>query len=156
MYTARAGYLGRWYDAALEIPGNLDENRIVHDEIERLTLALSCALFASTLVRRLGDVSDDELALDKRRSRRAAHALRQSLRGWAGNQTPALVMTEEIRRQGAQVDWPAYITNHSTAVNGRACLAATWAIRTNHERWGKTAIVRYTNELSWVSYALRE
>jgi hypothetical protein len=154
--SGTTGYLGRWYDSGLELPPDLDDKRIVHDEVERLTFALSSALIASTLSRRLGGVSDDELALDKKRSRRTAHALKQALRSWSGNQTPQMIVTDDVRQRGAQVDWSSYVANHSTAVHGRACLAATWAIRTHHERWGKTAIVRYTNELSWVAYALRE
>ena len=155
LYTARGNFLERWYDGSMELPPDIDDRRITHDEIERLSILLATTIYATSLPRRLGgDAGKTELALDKKRGRRCSFALNQSLKGWGGRNL--VNIPEPVRRAGAQLDWEQFKVDHSTAVTRRAVLVATWAVRTQNRRWGRTAIVRFTNELKWVEYALRD
>lgn len=151
----RAGYLAAYYDPGLELPRGLTVATIVADECERISSALAIVLFASTIPRRLGgDASSDELAEDKKRCRRVAHALRQAYRGW-DMRSPSLNDSEDVRQAGAQLVWSDFGTRHLTRLNSRLVLSATFAIRAGEDRWGKSAVTNYRNERNWVEYALR-
>lgn len=150
------GYLARWFDGGLDLPEDLTEQVIRADEIGRLTRTLSIVLWTTGLPRRLGDVTDEELALDKKRARRTAWALSQALRAWAGNRRPGIKASEEIRIAGAQLLWPQFKAEHSAQVNERLRIVSTWALMTDNADIGKRAVVKLNNELSWVDYALRD
>ena len=155
-YASPGTFLSRWYDAGLEIPPDLSEEVVTGDEIGRLTKHLAVVIYAASISRRLGgDASDEEMALDKKRGRRTAHALSQSLRGWAGR-VPTLKADDEIRRLGAQMDWIKFREEHAADVLLRLRTISTWAMQTDNEKFGKTAAVKYQNELGWVGYALRD
>jgi hypothetical protein len=145
--------LGRWYDAGLGVPADLTSEVIRGDEIGRLTNQLITVVAAGSIPGRMDD--REEQLLDKRRSRRVSHALRQALLGWAGS-LPELEAGDDTWRLAAQLDWQDFRQQHATDLHRRARLVATWAIRNEHERWGKSAIVLYENELGWMEYAFRE
>jgi hypothetical protein len=149
------GYLENWYDSGIALPSYLDRKIITDHEIERLTRVFSIVRITGSIVGRLGpDAGAEELALDKRRSRRVSHALEQSLRGWQVRK-PKVQMTEEIRLTAIHLNWEAFGPAHLTSIEGRLRLVATWAMRTDDTRWGRTAVVKLENEYKWCEYALR-
>jgi hypothetical protein len=149
-------FLARYFDPALEIPAKLDTTGSIEDrQIERLTIALSVVVLAGTIPRRLGgEATDEDLALDKKRSKRVGHALQQSLRSWK-KRSVKLPLTDEIRRAAAQIDWTKWGEAHLTSLSSEQKLVSTWAMRNEQEAWGKRAIVRLDNEVNWITYALR-
>jgi hypothetical protein len=150
------GYLARHFDADTEVAPDLTSEVIRGNQIGRLSRQLAVVLYASSIPRRLGgDADDDELKMDKKRGRRTAHALSQSLKAWAGR-IPALTADDEIKRAGAQLDWDRWRQEHFVDLKSDMTAIATWGLRGGDERFAKTAIVRMENELSWISYALRE
>lgn len=152
-------YLGRYFDSGLEIPGDATVATIRDEELARVGRTLAVVILASTLPRRLGgDAGDTELALDKRRARRVVHVLQNVWLSWAGKKAGIRlpVTDSEINREAAQLDWERFRDVHIAGVNSRARYAATWAILHDKERWGRSAIVMYENEIKWVTYALRD
>lgn len=148
-------YLAPFYDPGLAIPRGLEISTIVAEECERISTALAVVLYASTLPRRLGgDAEDSELASDKKYARRVAHALRGAYRGW-DKKSPTLPSGDEIRQEGAQLLWSNWHPAHIRSVESRAVLAVTFALRSNEDRWGKTALTNYLNEISWINYSMR-
>src|SRR5882724_11769921 len=96
------GYLERYYDAGLDIKGIEAREEIERHQVERLKRSLSTIVMTGSIPRRLGpDVNDQELALDKRRARRAAHALKQALSSWS-KRPGELPLDDRIRIEGAQ------------------------------------------------------
>lgn len=153
---ASGGYLERWYDPELVLPEDLTPVSLAAGEVSRIGRALSIVVVAGTIPRRLGgDASDEELALDRKRARRAGHALRQALVGWV-KRVPQLQLDDEIRRLGAQLDWESFGTEHRNVLKSRLCLCATFAIREDEKRWGKSAVVNLENEMNWFTYAMRD
>src|SRR5262245_23021357 len=112
------GYLERLYDPGLRLP-RTDRSRITAEEIERLCHALALVKVAGSIPRRLGfKATDEELALDKKRARRVGHALRQSLDGWTRD--PKVEFDDEvIRREGAQLEWLLFSTEHIVELRAR-------------------------------------
>lgn len=154
--TKPTDYLGRWVDTGLRLSRDLTEKSIREGEIGRIHSAKVIVLVAWSIPRRLGsDASDVELALDKRRARRVAHALDQSLLSWT-KKPPKVKPDENDRRAGAQLDWIEFVGHHALGVQDSLRLVATWSMRNDQEVWGRSAVVRLNNELHWVSYALRD
>lgn len=154
--AARNGWLGRYFDAGLDIPDDLTSEVITADEIDRLAQTLAIVFHASTMKRRLGiDATREDLALDKRRARRTAWALKQALMGWTGK-LPSIRTSEEIDRAGAQIVWTQFKADHSARLQGRLAIVATWAMLHDEVLFGNKAVVKLNNELNWVSYALRD
>jgi hypothetical protein len=151
-----SGYLEQYHDAELELPEIPGRETLEAAEVERISRALAVVLYTSTIPRRLGgDATDQDLIMDKKHARRAAHALRQSLLGW----TKKVVMPtidDEIRREGAQLMWVPFRDAHLAEVQIRLRVVATWAVRSGDARWGKSAVTNLSNELRWVEYALRD
>jgi hypothetical protein len=150
------GYLSRYYDPALELPETGAREEWERRQIERLERALSVVIMAGTIPRRLGgDANDDELALDRRRAKRAGHALSQSLKGWTKNK-PNLPLNDDVRMAGAQIVWETWRDAHLSDLNLQLRSVTTWAIKHDELDWGKSAVVKLENEINWVGYALRE
>lgn len=152
-------YLGLWYDAGLELPPDLSVETIIVEEVERIAGALAVVLYAASIPRRLGgEASGEELAGDKKRCRRVAHAFQQAHRGWT-RKGIVLPNGDEIRMAGAQLLWAEWSQQHFTDLNYRSRRAATFSVRAldaKIARWGKTAITNYNNERRWIEYALRD
>lgn len=150
-----SNYLGQHYDAALDIEGIGSREELEARQVDRISRELAIIIVTGTIPRRLGtDATAEELALDKKRARRVGHALKQSLSGWTKKYK--LEADEEIRRAGAQLDWTTWLPAATTAVMVNRRLIATYAIRSQQESWGKSAIVKLNNELNWIEHAMRE
>jgi len=150
------GYLERYFDTGLELPEVISRDSLVSSEIARITTAATVIYVVGTIPRRLGgEATDDELALDKKRSKRVGWALEQALTGWTRKQ-PKFQVTEEIQREGAQLDWHEFVPAHLTQLNSELCLVATWAIQNDEARWGRSAVVNLENEIRWLTYAMRD
>lgn len=152
----RRQYLARYFDSGLKLPRNLNRDRIEFKQIDRISRALSVVLVAGSTPRRLGqDATRHELALDKKRARRMAAALQQSLKGWSVH--PNIFNTDEqVRREGARILWDSWLIKHSTDIQEELRIVATWAILHDEERWGRSCVVKLENELAWTDYALRD
>lgn len=155
-YGRGPAFLSRWYDAGLEIPEGITVEQLAQEERERISIAIATVLYASTIPRRLGgDSADNELASDKKRCRRVGHALRQAYRGWDKKQ-PSVSTSDEIRQAGAQLVWEEFKQGHLSVLVMRETRAATFAVRTMNERWGRSALTNLENERNWLTYALRD
>lgn len=148
-------YLARHYDPALVVEEIGPRKTLEAGEVERLQRAMTVVLCAGSIPRRIGDASDAELALDKKRSRRVLHALNQSYRGWT-NKAPKLKATPEIKSEGAVINWTAWREEHLTIVRHRLRVLTTWAVRAEEEAWGKQCVVKLENEIGWIEYSLRD
>lgn len=151
----RPSWVAPWFDTGLEIPEGLTLDQLVKAEVDRLTLAISVVLYASSIPRRLGgEASREDLALDKLRCRRVGHALRQVYRGWdKGAVEP--ISNDTVKQTGAQLEWSTFAAEHLVEMETRARLVVTWAVRSDQTRWGKTAATNFTNEHRWFTYAMR-
>jgi hypothetical protein len=69
---------------------------------------------------------------------------------------PEIPNNDEIRRASAQMNWAAFLDDHVTTIQTELRYCATWAIKHDDQRWGRSAVVRLENELNWVTYALRD
>jgi len=149
-----SGYLERFYDSGLRLPRNATKQSLTERQVARISRAAALVFVAGSLKRRIDDATAEDLALDKRRVRRVDHALRQSIIGWT-RKIPRIVTDAEIQREGAQLEWEPFLEAHLTQINTELRLLATWAIRNDEARWGRTAVVNLENEIRWMSYAMR-
>jgi hypothetical protein len=147
------GYLDTYYDPSLVVNPAMTPDDVKTQAIERLERGVAIAACAAEHPRRLSDATREELALDKRRSRRIKHALAQSLRGWGGEQREA---TQDEKVAGAQVDWPQFVEEWETELLITLRHTATWAKKTTNLAFGKTAIVKLSQEREWLRYAMRD
>jgi hypothetical protein len=150
-------YLGRYYDSGIALPRYENREAIERAEADRIARALAVVIVAGAMPRRLGgEATDDELKVDKRNARRLGHALQQALRGWTQKQVSDLAALDDtIRREGATIEWDSFLQNHVSVINDRLRVIATWSIRKEERRWGRSAVVRLENELRWTQYAIR-
>ena len=149
------GYLEKHYDPNLRLPRNATRESLERRQVDRITRALAVISFASEIPRRLGaDADSKELAEDKKRARRTAHALANALAPWVRDKID-LKDSDEIRREGAQLVWASFGEAHLNAVRGELRILSSWAVRSDELRWGRSAVVKLENELRWVEYALR-
>jgi hypothetical protein len=146
-------YLDERFDPSLEVDLELTAAELGAEETLRLQGMLASAIVAAEIPRRLSDATREELALDKRRSRRVAHALRQSVISWGG--FLELEPTAEQRSAGAQINWAEWWGQHEAWLIARQRYVATWAKKTNELSAGKTALVKLRNEYDWLKYAMR-
>ena len=154
----RRGYLAPWYDPELVVPEGLTAATLRDGELRRIYDALLTILYAASLPRRLGgSASDEELASDKKRCRRVAHALKQAYFGWdkKGAKIPADV-PDEVRQAGAQLLWTEFGQLHLAKLGSTEVLIATWATRNGEHTFGKKALTLLENERNWITYALRD
>lgn len=148
-------YLGEHYDPGLDISRIKSREELEDRQINRISRELAVILVTLSIPRRLGaDADETELAIDKKRARRVAHALSKALTGWT-KRPPQVTVDDEIRRLGAQLNWTSWQPAVTGTIEEQRRCVATYAIRSGQERWGKSAIVRLNNELKWVEYALR-
>ena len=151
-----SSFLGRYFDAEAVLPDGLTAESIAEEEIERISRRLAVVIAAGSHPRRLGgDASSDELALDKRRARRVAHALKQALFAWTDGRWAELPDSEETRQEGSQIDWLLWGEAHDAEINERLRVVATWSMSQGQEAWGKHGVVLLENERDWINYALR-
>lgn len=148
--------LERFYDSGLKIAFETTAPQLSNTEVERIARQLAIVRIAGSIPRRLGgEANDQELALDRKRSKRVAHALSQSLNAWTTS--PYVYLNEEvIRREGAQLDWNLFAADHYIQVHDSLRQVATWAVRRGELRWGRSAVINLTNELAWIRYGLRD
>jgi hypothetical protein len=144
-------YLLPYYDAELAV-GEESAREIVAAERERLSHALALVQSAQRMPRRLGpEATGEDLALDKRRAKRVAWALARVLEGWGG----PVRGHWDVQAAAAQLKWDSWWGEQEVLITNRMRYVATWGIKRNNEKWAKTAIVKFNNELRWVSYAMR-
>jgi hypothetical protein len=148
-------FIERYYDPGFEIPKGLSAESIAEREIARITRALTLIIVAGEIPRRLGDATDAELALDKKRARRVGWALAQAHSCWS-NKDPKIQLTPELEREGAQLEYIYFIPEHMTQIMNELRLVATWAKQRDQERWGRSSVVSLENEMRWVMYAMRD
>jgi len=155
-YTPAYSFVGRYFDAGLEIPEAITRDSLISSEIDRITDALTIVYVVGSIPRRLGgDATDEELAVDKKRSKRVGWALTQSLVSWT-KKNPRFQVTAEIQRTGAQLEWNLFIPEHMTQIMNELRKVATFAVQNDDERWGRSAIVNLENEMRWLTYAMRD
>jgi hypothetical protein len=148
--------LDELYDAALEVPLSATREQFTADEVARLSAMLSVAKTVGEHPRRLEDGSDDDLKIDKMRSKRVSHALEQVLSGWNGSK-PDVKADENIRQRAARMEWTDWWKEHDQWLGQRMVFLATWAKKTGQStRWSKQALMRLENERRWLANALRE
>jgi hypothetical protein len=149
-------WIGRFVDSELVLPADLSADRLERQESDRLVRSLTVVLMASTVPRRLGgEASSEELALDKRRCRRVSWAIRQSALQWTKRVELPSPIPEELRIEGAQLEWETFGQEHLTLLIARVSLSATWAARSDEKVWGMKAVTKFENERRWVTHALR-
>lgn len=149
-------FLARFYDPELDVSPIESREELDRRQIERVSRALSVVIIAGMTPRRLGgDATDEELALDKKRARRAGHALGQSLKQWT-KRKQNLPNDDGVRMEGAQINWESWAEAHISELQQQLRCVTTYALRSNEERWGKSAVVRLENELKWLQIALRD
>lgn len=147
------GLLETYQDPGLDVDSSLSAEQVSAAEQERLACWLATVVACGAVPRRLSDANREELALDKRRARRVAHVLRQSLIAWGGKEREP---TPEERSAGAQLDWATWAESCGAATSVRIRMIATWAKKTDNLRFGKSGVVRLVQEVEWMSYALRD
>ena len=145
--------LDAYQDPALEIDLALTEEGAATAEIERLQEAVAILQGCLAVPRRLSDATREELALDKKRTRRALHVVMQSLLVWGGMPRDP---TSDEKVAGAQLNWGYWHESHRTVATRHLTHLATWGKRAGHLRFAKSAVVRITQELDWLEYALRD
>jgi hypothetical protein len=113
-------------------------------------------LFASTIPRRLGgSASSVELAEDKRRCRRFSWALRQALLQWTKKIELPDPLPDELRIEGASLEWIPFGDQHLGILTERTKRAATWAALNGERKWGAATVTRFENERRWITHSLR-
>jgi len=149
-------FLQRFFDPALDPPRVESSEALENAQIARLARSQSVVILAGAIPRRLGAAATDtELALDRKRSKRIAHALGQSLKGWTKKNVP-LPLDEKVRVEGAQVVWESWASDHLVAIQAELRSLATWAVLNEQEKWGRSCVVRLENERNWVEHAMRD
>lgn len=125
---------------------------VVEVKLGRLVDDLKAHWWAEQIPRRLGQVSAEALALDKRRCRASVNVLNLLVRGWA-RLCPTFIPTDparvppDLRARGAQLDWERWVV--VTAVDARddRAAAVTAALQAGQRRWANQVAWLYTREL---------
>lgn len=141
-------------DEKLKLPKDLTYEDVRADEVARLQELFSLGTLAAAHPRRLGgDASREELARDKRVSRRMAHVAVLCLRNWGeapGEPDPSLTP------RAAQMDWDKWTEQRIAWLNTRVVYLVTWASRLE----GASKLVnqlehRIAMEVSALRFAMR-
>ena len=150
-----SSYVAQWVDGAMAVREDSAAS-ITAAEVERLGKLLAIATAAQTVSRRLGtDATDDELAADKRRAKRIAHIASQLMVGWS-SKVKTTHIDVSVSKQAATVDWQRWWEEHRVFLINRRMYIATWAVKSGADmKWAKSALVKITNELTWLEYAMR-
>lgn len=147
------GLLESYWDPGLTVDVSESLEDITKQEVKRLQSTCAVVLVTSQIPKRLSDASREELALDKKRARRILHSARQSLRAWGGKEREA---TKDEKVAGAQMAWESWAEEYDAWLQARLRYVATWAKASGNLRFGKSAVVRLSQELEWLRYALRD
>lgn len=147
------GYLEEFWDPSTTVSPDDTQLSIALEEIDRLQTLDAVCRCASEMKRRLGsDAEREELARDKRLARRLCHVFAKSLAAWTGS---AIEITQDHRSKAAVLDWPALTEEIKADLIVRRRYIASWGKLTDNERIAKTYVVRISNELRDIDYALR-
>jgi hypothetical protein len=151
-------FLAELHDPELDVPSGITAARITTEEKERLTRMTAVASLAVAIPRRVGsDATPEELAIDKKRARRVKHALEQCLFAWEETKDVKLPENDVLRQEAATIVWESWWEEHQVYLESRVRLVVTWTYKTGaDERWTKSAVVKFQNEIRWLSYAMRE
>lgn len=145
-------FLSRWDDPALTTPENWDTTTYIENHKVRIIANAALAFFASEVPRRLTDATPAELAADKRLSRKTCARLKTSLISWGGQPADVEELIQlrptKLQRQGVQVIWPNWWSEHKAQLQKELTFAATTAIRTGRLKDGNRFCNRMLNELN--------
>ena len=147
-------YLDQYFDPTLEVDLSLTPELLAASEVARLQDLYCIAGVAAGIPRRLSEATREELALDKKRSRRITHVFSQCISAWT--ELKVLEPSPEQRQRGAQINWADWWPEHEAWLKARQRYVGTWARKTSQSRVGRSIIVRLDNELGWLRYAMRE
>jgi hypothetical protein len=145
--------LDTYYNPDLEIDKSMTPEVRDKIEIDRCLADWSRAALAAAIPRRVENGTREELALDKKRSRRMQHVAAQCIGMWGGD-----IPTEPddaLAKEGAQVLWVPWWEERDALLLTRMTYAATWAKKTNQLQYGKSALQHFINERDWYRYAIR-
>jgi hypothetical protein len=150
-------YLTQWVDPALEINPDDTTQKIENDEVERLLRMNAVAVAAGKIPRRIGgEATSEELASDKKRCKRIAYITLKLAAAWADKPPEKLRYKQDVTKFAAVIDWKNWWAEHQIWLNNRRRYVATMATKQEKELWGKSSIVKLTNEEAWLLYALRD
>lgn len=152
--AGRTAFLTRYFDPNLEIPKKTTTKDLEAAQVARLSRSLVVVEHTGEVARRLEEATAEDQAIDRKRAKRVAHAIRQSLAGWQKN--AKLPSGEALRLEGAQLVWDSWMQAYLVSLNNEAKRIATWAILNEEQKWGRSAIVKIDNEMNWISYAMRD
>jgi hypothetical protein len=54
------------------------------------------------------------------------------------------------------LNWETFKPAHLVTIQNRMTYVATYSIRMEDTKWGRSAVMRLENEYKWVDYALRD
>ena len=123
-------------------------------ELERCLTDWSRAALAVAVPRRLADATREELALDKKRSRRMQHVATSCIGLWGG--TVPTEPDDALAKEGAQVLWVPWWEEREAFLVARMTYTATWAKKTGQLKYGRSALQKFKNERDWYKYAMRD
>jgi hypothetical protein len=149
-------FLAEYLDLAITVRAEDSAEIINAAEVERLQHLVAVLQAAAAHPRRLGgDAMPEELAQDKKRAKRLAHAAAQALKGWGGE----TASWEDASKVAATINFEEWWGEHERRIRSRQRYIATWCHRYGNNngdaRWCNSAIVRLENELKWFKHALR-
>ena len=150
------GCIEAYYDDGIFLPDGISRETLESSEGERINRFLAIITVTGSVPRRLGgEATDQELSLDKKRSRRVCHVLRQTLLYWE-QESEEIEPNEDMRREGIQLEWLSFASDYVLKLDTSRRRIATWAIQNDEEAWGAAAIRRLEAELHWMEHALRD
>jgi hypothetical protein len=149
-------FLHAYIDPKITVRADDSAEAITRSERERLQQLYAVALAAASHPRRLGgDAMPEELALDKKRSKRIAHAVGNLLRDWQVEPQEY----PDATKDAAIINWLRWWSAHEQYLLARQRYIATWCHRYGDSngdiRWAKSAVTRLNNELKHLSNAMR-
>jgi len=132
-----SSYLMQHYDPGIPV-GEETNKELEKEEQERLHHLWSVASVSAVIPRRLGgDASREELASDKKISKRVGWAAVQSYRAWGGTRKTAN-RDAEVEKEGAQVRWEKWWPEHEAWLIQRRQYYATRGLKRD-PLWAKSA-----------------
>lgn len=152
-------FLNRWDDPGYDPPSDWDPDLYAEQQAKRL-VALACmAAEASNVKHRLGpDASREELAADKKRSKRMYSSFSQFARQWGADDDDFAAHqaqnAEDIKIKGAQVDWEKFQSNNKSFIQNELRQVATTCIRNGTLKLGNSFCNRLLNEVNVVANVL--
>lgn len=155
--------IGDKMDAGFEPPPDWSPDSIEAQELPRLMADAMMALAAVGHPRRLGgDASREELARDKRISRKIANAYLVVLRFYGAGRgdwrelIKRAAQDDEARVAGAQVRWVDWVPERLRWLEQRIGRVAAYALKRDEMTWGNHAVFRLERERELLDLAARE